>query len=56
MEKGKKVIEKYEKDIEKLKQENIQLQESNQFINEKINRLPKIIQKIFLKEKRKLLN
>ena len=56
MEKSKKIIEKYEKDIEDLKKENIKLQEGNEFMNERINKLPKIIQKIFLKDDKKLLN
>ena len=56
MEKSKKIIEKYERDIEDLKKENIKLQEGNEFMNERMNNLPKIIQKIFLKENKKLLN
>ena len=56
MEKSKKIIEKYERDIEDLKKENIKLQEGNEFMNERINKLPKIIQKIFLKDDKKLLN
>lgn len=49
-EKDKELLKEYQEKVDNLKNSNDKLQEYNQFLNEKMNKVPKLIRKIFLRD------